>query len=74
MGFFLVFLDYQNPIFTGIYRNLVLITENQLHYQVCHDLCKFRHIDVYCQLIYKQIICPSLEEYFGITTILFTFL
>ena len=42
------FWDYRNPIFTGIYRNLILINEIQLHHQVYHDLCKFRDIDVYC--------------------------
>ena len=36
--------DYRNPMFTGIYRNPILITEIQLYYQVYHDLCKFRHI------------------------------
>ena len=35
---------YRNPMFTGIYRNPILITEIQLYYQVYHDLCKFRHI------------------------------
>ena len=32
------------PIFMGIYRDLILIMEIQLHYQVYRDLCKFRHI------------------------------
>ena len=36
--------DYRNPMFTGIYRNPILITEFQLYYQVYHDLYKFRHI------------------------------
>ena len=49
-------------MFTGIYRNPILITEIQLYYQVYHDLCEFRHI--YCEIIYKQIIWPSLEDFF----------
>ena len=57
-----------------IYQNPILITEIQLYYQVYHDLCKCRH--THCQIVYKQIhvICPSLEEFFGIITILLTFL
>ena len=36
--------EYRNPIFTGIYRNPISITEIQLYYQVYHDMCKFRYI------------------------------
>ena len=56
----------------GIYRNPILITEIQLYYQIYHDLCTYKHI--HCLIIYKQIICPNLEEVFGIITILLTFI
>ena len=36
--------EYRNPIFTGIYRNPILITEIQLYYQVYH-VCV--NLDIY---------------------------
>ena len=46
------------------FRNLPKssINEIQIYYQVYHDLCKFRQM--YCYIIYKQIIWPNLEEFF----------
>ena len=65
--------DFINVFYNfGIDRNPILITEIQLYYQIYHDLCKCKHI--HCLIIYKQIICPNLEEVFGIITILLTFI
>ena len=58
-----------------IYQNSILITEIQLYYQLCHDLCKFRHIHSYMILLGAGLglyLCPLSQSALGITAALFS--